>query len=341
MNENNIIPRRRKGRPTKEDDAAFQTGVVRFVNFMKEIQSTLDFKMSSRGWCYALEPYGLLKGEFDYGQRIINDCRKSGLLPMGFMLDEEGRSFDAWEPYIDDDVPEDHAEWKIKDLFDTTDYTPFSFWDRQDCYIQMLVEKIDLKSLFSGICQRYQIPIATSKGWSSIGQREELIRRYREHEGKKHVLLYCGDHDPAGILISETIRKNLNDLRLSTGWSADDLIIDRFGLNFNFIQQNGLTWIENLETGNGKYPLNDPRHPDHLQAYVQDYIKAYGVRKCEANAIVVAPDVGRLLCMDAVHRYIRAETVNEYRLEIAVTRREVQEHIIRLVREGAVNEFLQ
>jgi hypothetical protein len=336
-----IVPRRGKGRPTKEGDEVFQAGVEHLVEFMKKIQSSVDFKMSSRGWCYSLEPYGLLKSDFDYAQRLINDCRKAGFLPVGFMLDEEGRSFDTWEPYIEEDTPEDYAESKIADLFSEDFYTPFSFWDRQECYVQMLVEKIDLKSLFSKLCKRYQIPIATTKGWSSIGQREELIGRYQEHDEKQGVLLYCGDHDPAGLVISDTLRKNLNDLERSTGWRADDLIIDRFGLNFDFIEENKLTWIENLETGSGKYPLNDSRHPDHKKPYVQNYLKTVGVRKCEANAIVVAPAMGRQLCEKAINKYIRPESVEEYWNEIKEQRQEVKEHIIRLVQEGAIESYLE
>jgi hypothetical protein len=31
---------------------------------------------------------------------------------------------------------------------------------------------------------------------------------------------------------------------------------------------HGLTWIDNLETSNGKYPLDDPRHRDYDKPYV-------------------------------------------------------------------------
>jgi hypothetical protein len=41
---------------------------------------------------------------------------------------------------------------------------------------------------------------------------------------------------------------------------------------------------------------NDPRHTDHGKAYVQDYFRRYGARKVEANALVVAPELGRDLC---------------------------------------------
>ena len=72
---------------------------------------------------------------------------------------------------------------------------------------------------------------------------------------------------------------------------VDEIISDRFGLNYNFIEANHLTWIDNLETSSGG-DLASTRHPDHSKPYVQDYLARFGGRKCEANALVVTPDRG-------------------------------------------------
>jgi hypothetical protein len=140
----------------------------------------------------------------------------------------------------------------------------------------MVVEKIDLKTLFGPICDVYHIPIATSKGWSSVSQRAEYARRFKEAEddGLKCVLLYCGDHDPDGLRISDFLRGNLEQLRYirwgdgTDGYDPSNLIIDRFGLNYDFIEANNLTWIENLITGSGGN-LADPGHPNFHLPYVQ------------------------------------------------------------------------
>ena len=78
----------------------------------------------------------------------------------------------------------------------------------------MVVEKVDLISLFQPVCRDYKIPIANSKGWSSMLQRAEYARRFKEarDNGLQCVLLYCGDHDPDGLRIGEFLRKNLEDL---------------------------------------------------------------------------------------------------------------------------------
>ena len=59
--------------------------------------------------------------------------------------------------------------------------------------------------------------------------------------GRQCVLLYCGDHDPGGLQISGLIRSNLADLSGAVGWSPERLTIDRFGLNHDFIEEQGLT----------------------------------------------------------------------------------------------------
>lgn len=145
-------------------------------------------------------------------------------------------------------------------------------------------------------------------GGEVINSRAAMMRRFAEHEaeGRRCVLLYAGDHDPAGLRISDFLRKNLADLSRAVGWSPDNLVIDRFGLNADFIARHELTWIENLETGSGGR-LDDPRHPDHLKAYVQDYLVEHGARKVEANALVTRPQAGRQLCRDAIVKYIDVE----------------------------------
>jgi hypothetical protein len=130
----------------------------------------------------------------------------------------------------------------------------------------------------------------------------------------------CNDHDPGGLHISKSMQSTLDDLSDQVDWSPDDLIIERFGLNFDFIEANNLTWIDNLETSSGQR-LDDPRHPDHFKPYVQSYLTAFGARKCEANALVVAPRIGRQLCRDAILRHVSADAPRRYQRRLQAARR--------------------
>jgi len=296
---------------------------IQMINFAKQlvdISNRVGFPISARGWCYQLEGFGLVtKAQFDLVENVINKCREEGYLPIDFTAEEEARKFSGVE------IPEDLTPVQyMKQFLEATLkcenwYTP-DWWDGEQYYIQMVVEKIDLKTLFEPVCSEYHIPIATSKGWSSMLQRAEYARRFKEAEerGLKCVLLYCGDHDPDGGRISDFLRSNLRDLTHITwtdgtkGYNPSNLIIERFGLNYDFIEANHLTWIDNLITSSGKN-LADPSHPNYNLAYVQDYLARYGPRKCEANALVVRPTQARELCRQAIEKYVGAGALDRFR----------------------------
>jgi hypothetical protein len=49
------LPRRPKGRPSVAVNAHYQVLLKLWCEGILEIDSGLDFKVSSRGWCYILE----------------------------------------------------------------------------------------------------------------------------------------------------------------------------------------------------------------------------------------------------------------------------------------------
>ena len=143
------------------------------------------------------------------------------------------------------------------------------------------------ESLFEPVCADYSIAIANARGWSDINSRARLMARFKEWEdkGKQCVLLYCGYlTDRLGPNISDSLITLFEEMQGAIGWILSHLIIDRFGLNKDFIDTNGLTWIEGLETGSGRN-LADKSHEDHNKPYVQTYLKRFGARKVEANAL--------------------------------------------------------
>lgn len=100
--------------------------------------------------------------------------------------------------------------------------------------------------------------------------------------------------------------------RRPEGYDPEDLIIDRFGLNYEFILDNEFTWIDNLITGSGKN-LASPNHINHKMDYVQDYLSRIGPRKCEANVIVTLPRVARALVTEAIENYVGIKARDRFR----------------------------
>lgn len=290
-----------------------------FAQMLEGLSAQIGFKISARGWAYQLEGLGLItKGEFERVENLINRCRAQGYLPIDFVAEEEARQFSG----IEEPTEETPTEWLaafLKAALQCEDnYTP-DWWDGEDYYIQVIVEKIDLKTLFSPVCEEYHIPIATSRGWSSMLQRAQYAKRFNDAElnGLQCVLLYCGDHDPDGLRISDFLRKNLEDLADivwddgTSGYNPSELTIDRFGLNYDFIEANHLTWIDNLITGS-KRDLSSPSHPNHYLPYVQEYLQQFGARKCEANALVVRPVGARDLIRGIIESYLGIEALGRF-----------------------------
>ncbi len=308
-----IVPKLPKGRPSESSKTKYNQELTLFSKALLSFQDNVDFKISARGWCYQLEGFNAIdKSQFDIAEKAINYCRKNGYLPIDFTSEDVKRKADLI-PIIDDDVDITLKQWK-RGMFDSiNNYSPSLLSDHTRVYIEVIVEKTDLKSLFRKVCKPYQIPITNGGGWSDINSRAALIDRCNSahRDGKEVYILYCGDFDPAGIMIADAFIRNLKQLEDATGIDTGFINFYSFGLSYDYIIKNGLVWTDNLKTG-GKRSLDDPNHPDHNKPYVKDYIKKYGVRKVEANAMLNDIDTARQLLQDNINRFVSSQELNEY-----------------------------
>jgi hypothetical protein len=179
-----FLPRRPRGRPTEAGEAQYKRDLRAFCKLMLEIKSGMDFRVGVRGWCYILEKHGLLKGEFPQAERLINKCRKTGDLPLDICAEDDSRETIGLEDINPEDDPEREAENWINHLLHSAhqNYKPISFWDGLNVYIEVAVEKLDLRNLFYPECHERHVPITNFKGWSDINSRAAMMRRFKEHE---------------------------------------------------------------------------------------------------------------------------------------------------------------
>ena len=354
------------GRGIKREES-----LTAFAQALEELGSQAGFKISARGWAYQLEVERLInKSQFDLVEKIVNECRKEGYLPIDFTAEEEGRKFSGVEtPAVE--TPVEYMRQFLDGAMRCQEWYDVDWWEGEKYYIQMVVEKIDLKTLFEPVCEEYHIPIASSKGWSSMLQRAKYAERFKKAEdiGLKCALIYCGDFDPDGLRISDFLRKNIWDLRNivwddgSGGYDPggkiyksvkkkgeksrivlisdepEKLIVKRFGLNYDFIIENDLTWIDNLETGKKTLPndLSDPVHPNHYMPYVQEYLRNHGARKLEANAIVSIPDRARELCRNAIEEYVGLDALGRFE----VKRQEIRDELSNFRERTGLDEAIE
>jgi len=322
--------------------------LLEFAEYLQNLSEEIGFKVSARGWAYLLETRRLInKDEFDKVNNLINKCRKQGYLPIDFVAEDNAREFKNVEKPDEKDVIGKFGQY-LKFTRNTPEsYVP-NWWAGEEYYIQMVVEKIDLVTLFEPICEEYKICIANGKGWSSMLQRAEYARRFAEAEdmGLRCVLLYFGDHDPDGLRISEFIKKNLYDLKDIEwgdgllGYDPENLIIDRFGLNFDFIEENNLTWIDNLITGSKKN-LASSTHKNYHMSYVQEYLATIGERKCEANAIVTMPDEARELVREAIEGYLGPDALDRFEQKRQAVRDEFEAFLKKTGLDKSIDSALE
>lgn len=282
-------------------DSGYEVRLKAFAAEIKALQSqrTMLVKYSSRGWCYMLEGVGKIdKGEFLACQKAINDCRKIGFLPIDFVAEDQDttRHFRGIHNASDPTVLLREIKNDVAEMLRSLPSSITDYWVGEKYYLMMCVEKGDLKNLFKSICDEYHIPIVSSKGWAPILLRGHIaqLSKKAEANGLTPVMLLFYDHDPAGLKITDTFRKNLEDCRRATGWDPSKLIIERFGLNEDDIDRLGLTWISNVKTGSGR------------ESRDWKYLRKYGTKKCEANALFKNDETLKAavdICRKAIEKY--------------------------------------
>ena len=354
-----FIPKLGRGRPSDRVKQRYAQEVMAFCTRIREIRANPGFSGQLPRLVLHSGRARRHQGRLPGHSKPIHRLPEVGSPAIEICAEDEARAADHIED-VDDETPEEFAQSWIYTLRNVHEgYNPISLWEDSDYYVEMWVEKIDLKSLFSDICKRYTIPLVNIRGRTCLNSRAGTMRRFREREaeGKQCVLLYCGDHDPSGLAISREIRSDMESMSGATGYHPrpytleeeerirnhqrlgladlppdidDGLVIDRFGLNKDFIDQQGLSWSENLETSSGG-DLASPRHPDHGKDYVQSYLKKFGARKVEANALVVRPEAGRQLCLDAIRRYIPDDLLEDFESRRAAAQGEAREALAQLL----------
>lgn len=324
----------------------FELEMAPVVSWMRRYTYGLGFAPVARSWLYAFESVGLIgKGEFDAYGTWLAKCRKwiksdgsGALIPWDLVGSDESRAMTGWDEYDQEATPREYMNRRLRMTLETvSQYSPASYWKHQKFFPILWTEKRDLIKLFEP-----ELPAAlkrfAGKGQTNIGSRVNVIEECMAAEacGLLPVILYCGDHDPSGIKISDGIVENLRFAAQGLGWesqldqmAADDRVV-RFGLNAEFIDNAGLLWIDGLETGRdvkkGCNDLADPAHPQHFAEYVQSYLAEFGSRKCEANALIANPTAARALIREELWQWLSHEGHKQWEEENQAAREECEQY---------------
>jgi hypothetical protein len=132
---------------------------------------------------------------------LITRSRVAGLVPWD-AIDDETRPVDLhrafWNP----------AEFFRQELHGFLK----GYWrnrqQSQPHHIEIVAEKLTVRSILQQVAQRYTIPLTIARGMSSLPPKKAIRDRYVRSQKDKLILLVVSDLDPAGDAIAEDLVKS-------------------------------------------------------------------------------------------------------------------------------------
>jgi hypothetical protein len=152
----------------------------------------------------------------------INDGRMAGLISWQG-IEDRGRGINAWQ------IEEDEQE-----VLSGLEYGfALDYWERQNTYVEVWVEKDALSSVIERPCNELRVPYMPCKGYLSASEAWRAGRRFMEHaeNGRHCVMIHLGDHDPSGI---DMTRDNSDRLEI---FAEQGIEVRRIALNMDQVQQ--------------------------------------------------------------------------------------------------------
>lgn len=214
----------------------------------------------------------------------ITKARMAGMISWTAIEDRNREHKSYW--YDEDEIN------PIKDL---PSYIRFDQWARQECYVEVWVEKEALGNVISKACSPYLVPHLSCKGYLSASEAWRAGRRFgsKLDEGKKCFLVHLGDHDPSGI---DMTRDNRNRMDLFTEIPGG-VEVNRIALNMDQVRA--------YSPPPNPAKLKDPRS--------KGYIRKFGDISWELDAL--EPQVLVELIQSEISKYIDHDTWEEVREE--------------------------
>ena len=194
--------------------------------------------------------------EYDKLGSIINNARLAGFIDWDYIIDRTRfiRENPHWES------PKAIIESAI-------DGFAIDKWEGQDYRIEAWIEKDALIGIIERVCNKWDIPYFSCRGYVSQSKMWSAAQRILERTVPT-VILHLGDHDPSGMDMTRDIRDRL-DLFTEGGIKNKKFRLVRIALNMDQVQS-----------------LNPPPNPAKISdSRCAAYIKKYGSKSWELDAL--------------------------------------------------------
>lgn len=274
-------------------DASFteaKLAKIEQANEIVEEYQQAGFVLSLRQLYYQHVARGLIENtERSYKNlgNLVNDARMAGLIDW-YAIEDRGRGIKPWL------IEEDETE-----VLSGIEYgISFDYWERQNAYVEVWVEKDALSSVIERPARRYRVPYMPCKGYLSASEAWRSGRRFREMlaKGRRCVVIHLGDHDPSGIDMS---RDNRDRLSL---FGEANVELRRIALNMDQVEEH-------------RPPPNPAKVTDSRAA---DYIERFGTTSWELDAL--RPQFLESLIADEIRTLIDEQVWSETAEEEAASR---------------------
>lgn len=216
---------------------------------VQEIIDSYDFALTLRQIYYQLVARQIIPNEQRYYKKLSRLCvagRDERILPEEAFADRLR-------------VVDKTSAWLDLNSFMKTVKRSYNKdkWQNQPKYIEIWTEKDALRGVLTEITYQYDVSLMVARGQLSQTAIYEASERYKAKADKKCYLYYCGDFDPSGLSIYDSIKKRIMD----------------FGVFINF-KRIALTeeQIEEYQLPSDPAKRSDPNYNKFVSIYGSDMV---------------------------------------------------------------------
>ncbi|NUZ07602.1 hypothetical protein [Piscinibacter koreensis] len=199
----------------------------------------------------------------DRGYRHVQhrcvELRRSGRLPYGWLADSTRRGY-----HVDTFAGKADFLRRVNSIYRA------DLWADADYYVEVWVESRSIAGVLQDDCRELAVSLYPCGGFSSITLAYEAAEMINSvAEGRDVVILYVGDHDPAGVLIDKSLER---ELRAHLDPSIE-MTFERIGITEEQIRTLNL-------------PTNPRKATDKRSQHVQHAVEAEAMPAATMRALV-------------------------------------------------------
>jgi len=233
-----------------------------------KIIDSYDFSLTLRQIYYQLVAKQIIPNKQEYYKKLSRVCvagRDEGILPEEAFADRL-RAVDKPGAWLDlNSFMETVKRAYNKDK-----------WNNQPKYLEIWTEKDALRSVLTEITYQYDVSLMVARGQLSRTAIYEASERYKAKADRECYLYYCGDFDPSGLSIYDSIKNRIGNFGISINYERIALTeeqIKKYSLPSDPGKQSDPNYNKFVEiTGSDKVVELDSLPPDILRDIVKEAI---------------------------------------------------------------------